>query len=116
MPPGGNTPCLHAPEFSSLVVTSLVAIASTTASAASQLSSAPHFLVLADRERIVLFSDGPVSGAMADTRPDGTIEVTVPRLAVADSIAGRAFDDAGSGGTGKTRLRVVAGPTATSAC
>jgi len=82
-------------------------LAPAIAAAASEISSAPHFLVLADRERIVLFADGPVAGAMADHRADGSIEITVPRLTVAQAIAGRDFDNAGSGGSGKTRVRLA---------
>jgi hypothetical protein len=79
------------------------------AAGGSQLTSAPHFVVLGDRERIVLFADGPLIGAMADRHGDGTIEVTIPRVGLAPALADREFDDASSGGTGKTRVRLSAG-------
>ncbi|MBM4244238.1 MAG: hypothetical protein FJ148_10530, partial [Deltaproteobacteria bacterium] len=74
---------------------------------AAELGTAPHFLRLGDRERIVLFSDGPVAGAIADHRADGSIVVTVPEVAAASAIAGREFDDAASGGDGRTKVRIT---------
>ena len=75
--------------------------------AAAELGTAPHFLKLADRERIVLFSDGPVAGALADQRGDGSVVVTVPKVGAGAAIAGREFDDAGSGGSGGTKVRIT---------
>ena len=77
---------------------------------AAELGTPPHFLMLADRERIVLFSDGPVAGALADRRADGSIVVTVPKVGAGAAIVGREFDDAGSGGSGGTRVRVSGDP------
>jgi hypothetical protein len=74
---------------------------------AAELGTAPHFLRLADRQRIVLFSDGAVAGALADRRADGSIVVTVPKVAAGAAIAGREFDDASAGGSGGTKLRIA---------
>ena len=97
------------PIVSALLLGPLVAAG--TAFAATQLSAAPHFLVLADRERVVLFADGPVAGAMADHRADGSIEITIPHVALAAALADRDFDDADSGGAGKTRVRLSSAPS-----
>ncbi|MFN8601851.1 MAG: hypothetical protein U0842_15400 [Candidatus Binatia bacterium] len=94
-----------------LLALSLTAIAARPGSGlAAELGTPPHFLMLADRERIVLFSDGPVAGALADRRADGSIVVTVPKVGAGAAIVGREFDDAGSGGSGGTRVRVSGDP------
>ena len=94
-----------------LLALSLTAIVARPASGrAAELGTPPHFLMLADRERIVLFSDGPVAGALADRRADGSIVVTVPKVAAGAAIVGREFDDAGSGGSGGTKVRVSGDP------
>ncbi|MBY0280515.1 hypothetical protein K2Z84_34705, partial [Candidatus Binatia bacterium] len=89
-----------------LAAVALLLLPWSTASA-SELATPPHFLTLADRERIVLFSDGPIAGALADRRADGSIVVTVPKVAAAATIAGREFDDTASGGDGRTKVRVT---------
>jgi len=87
----------------SILLSLLSGVAVANAEGASQLTSAPHFLSLADRERIVLFSDGPVAGALANRQADGTVEVVIPRVAVADALAGREFDG-GSSADGKLKV------------
>lgn len=94
---------LHRTQILLLLLSS---VATARADAASQLTSAPHFLVLGDRDRIVLFSDGPVAGALADQQSDGSVEVVIPRLVVDEAIAGREFDDAAGGGDGKIKVRL----------
>lgn len=92
-----------------LLALSLTAIVARPGSGlAAELGTPPHFLMLADRERIVLFSDGAVAGALADRRADGSIVVTVPKVAAGAAITGREFDDRDSGGTGGTKVRVSA--------
>lgn len=92
-----------------LIAASLLLLPWSTAFA-SELGTAPHFLTLGDRERIVLFSDGPIAGALADQRADGSIVVTVPKVAAGATIAGREFDDTASGGSGRTKVRVTSTP------
>ncbi|MEW6271015.1 MAG: hypothetical protein AB1689_17165, partial [Thermodesulfobacteriota bacterium] len=77
---------------------------------AAELTSAPHFLALGDRTRVVLFAGAPVGGAIARRSADGGIEVTVPRLEVPDWLAGRVYDDREAGGTGATRVSLAATP------
>jgi len=95
-----------APRTHSILLLLWSLLVAGSAEGASRLTSAPHFLSLSDRDRIVLFSDGPVAGALADRHADGTVEVVIPRVAVAETIAGREFDDAAAGGDGKLKVRV----------
>jgi len=45
---------------------------------------------------------------MADHRADGSIDVTIPHVALATTLADREFDNAASGGNGTTRLQLSA--------
>jgi len=88
--------------FAALLIT-----VAAPAAAATRLASEPHFLLLSDRDRIVLFTDGPVSGAVAEREANGSFEVVVPGVEIDAKLAGRVFDDAASGGDGTTRVRFV---------
>src|SRR5262245_31533035 len=90
----------------SLVIALLATLVATDAHGAPIFASPPHVVSDTDGQRIVLFLNGPVSGALASRSGDG-FEVRVPRSEVASSIQGQDFGADGWGNGGDTVKHLV---------
>ncbi len=88
----------------------LAALVAPDATAAPIFASPPHVVSDGDGQRIVLFLNEPVSGALASRAGDGFV-VRVPRSEVASTIQGQDFgaDGWGNGGDAVKHLVVAAG-------
>src|SRR5215470_4226083 len=62
------------------------------------LAAPPHFLTLADRQRVIFFVNEPIAGPVAARVSDGAVEVSVPHAGVDPTLAEKSFHgDPGAG-------------------
>jgi tetratricopeptide (TPR) repeat protein len=93
-----------------IAVPLLASLVATDVAAEPIFASPPHVVTDEDGQRIVLFLNEPVSGALAARAGDG-FEVRVPRSAVAPAIQGQDYgaDGWGNGGDAVKHLVLAAG-------
>ena len=90
-----------------IIVSLFATLVANDAGAEPIVASPPHYLAVAGGQRIVLFLNEPVSGALAARGPGGSFEIRVPRSAVAPAIQGQDFGAEGWGNSGEAVRHLV---------
>jgi tetratricopeptide (TPR) repeat protein len=72
------------------------------------LAAPPHFLTLADRQRVIFFVNEPITGPVSARVSDGAVEVSVPHAGVDPTLAVQSFHGDPGAGEIVSKLTVAA--------